>query len=199
MIIARNELEGAVRKAALGLKWPGGLADDVNGAVGWMARRGLLDLASANAALAAPAEGEIAETTDGLTLNYQSAVRVGPSVFDLVLSGEWPVIANISVGADLLLGYGGLAAGDGAFRLSWDGGEAVVWARGAELSGPAPTSGVIRVEAASADDLAETGVDLIEVSDQDWAGLQKLAATYYVPATEESRLSGAGAGLNDND
>lgn len=32
-----------------------------------------------------------------------------------------------------------------------------------------------------------------------WAHLNKLAAKTYVPATEASRLSGAGAGLTDND
>ncbi|WP_420862490.1 hypothetical protein [Algirhabdus cladophorae] len=32
-----------------------------------------------------------------------------------------------------------------------------------------------------------------------WAHLNKLAAKTYVPASEESRLSGAGAGLSDND
>jgi hypothetical protein len=37
------------------------------------------------------------------------------------------------------------------------------------------------------------------VSDQLWIQLSDLASKTYVPATEASRLSGAGAGLNDND
>ena len=39
----------------------------------------------------------------------------------------------------------------------------------------------------------------LTISDTLWAHLQRLAAKTYVPATEASRLSGAGAGLSDND
>jgi len=38
-----------------------------------------------------------------------------------------------------------------------------------------------------------------EFSDEVWEFLAALAAKTYVPATEESRLAGAGAGLTDND
>ena len=34
---------------------------------------------------------------------------------------------------------------------------------------------------------------------QDWAQLEALARLTYAPATDESRLNGAGAGLSDND
>ncbi len=36
-------------------------------------------------------------------------------------------------------------------------------------------------------------------SDSDWAKLEEFAARTYAPATDESRLLGAGAGLSDND
>lgn len=39
----------------------------------------------------------------------------------------------------------------------------------------------------------------VGVAPEDWAVLKALAARTYVPATEESRLRGAGAGLRDND
>lgn len=39
----------------------------------------------------------------------------------------------------------------------------------------------------------------IEVAPDDWTVLKALAARTYVPATEESRLRGAGAGLKDDD
>ena len=39
----------------------------------------------------------------------------------------------------------------------------------------------------------------IEVQDRSWQELLKFAQGSYVPETEESRLFGAGAGLQDND
>lgn len=39
----------------------------------------------------------------------------------------------------------------------------------------------------------------LEVHDSQWRELQKLAARTYVPASEASRLRGAGAGLRDDD
>jgi len=39
----------------------------------------------------------------------------------------------------------------------------------------------------------------IEIPDADWTRWQSWAAQTYVPATEASRLAGAGAGLTDND
>ncbi|MGB0504827.1 MAG: DUF3726 domain-containing protein [Pikeienuella sp.] len=199
MIVARSELEGAVRKAALGLKWSGGLADEANAAVAWLGRQGLLNLAAMNNALEASGDGALDESDGGLKLNYQSIVRVGPSVFDLVKAGSAPVSVEVDTGLELLAGYAAIAANGDAFRLSWDGGEAVIAAHGAALDGPLPTEGAVTVSQADADEVAESGVDQIEVTTEDWAKLQKLASTYYVIATEENRLSGAGAGLNDND
>jgi|UPI0005951F6B hypothetical protein len=39
----------------------------------------------------------------------------------------------------------------------------------------------------------------VDIDDTLWAALSTLAAKTYVPATEASRLAGAGAGLTDND
>ncbi len=39
----------------------------------------------------------------------------------------------------------------------------------------------------------------VNISDEHWHSLERLAAKILVPETEETRLSGAGAGLNDND
>jgi hypothetical protein len=44
-----------------------------------------------------------------------------------------------------------------------------------------------------------TPVARVEMSPTLWAHLNKLAAKTYVPASEASRISGAGAGLSDND
>ena len=46
---------------------------------------------------------------------------------------------------------------------------------------------------------AEKPTGPVVIPDADWAKWDALAAKTYVPATEESRLSGAGAGLTDND
>ncbi len=43
------------------------------------------------------------------------------------------------------------------------------------------------------------GTGALSVADEDWNALKALAARTYVPESEQSRLSGAGAGLSDND
>ena len=55
------------------------------------------------------------------------------------------------------------------------------------------------VKYSAADRPAPRSAERVEVSPDDWAVLKGLAQRTYVPATKESRLRGAGAGLDDND
>jgi len=69
------------------------------------------------------------------------------------------------------------------------------------LEGALPeTPGAIRISPYTAE-VPGDGMPqpLFDVADGDWSEIGALAARTYVPASEQSRLAGAGAGLTDND
>ena len=74
-------------------------------------------------------------------------------------------------------------------------------ADGAEAlqAGRADSVTVRGVKHSAADRPAPRSAERVQVSPDDWAVLKGLAQRTYVPATDESRLRGAGAGLDDND
>ncbi|WP_417455195.1 DUF3726 domain-containing protein [Kiloniella sp.] len=57
----------------------------------------------------------------------------------------------------------------------------------------------LRAEKSGTGTIIERVVQGVPLSFENWTDLQFFAARTYVPATEESRLKGAGAGLSDND
>lgn len=57
----------------------------------------------------------------------------------------------------------------------------------------------LRIEKSGTGTIIERVVQGVPLSFENWTDLQFFAARTYVPATEESRLKGAGAGLSDND
>ena len=99
----------------------------------------------------------------------------------------------------LLVGFGADAArayGMG-FAIEWAECRAGVGPDGFVLSGNHATGQAVisRNDAPP----ATPRVDEIVVRKEDWARANQMAAAYYVPATDASRLGGAGAGVNDND
>jgi len=67
--------------------------------------------------------------------------------------------------------------------------------------GDEPPESDYKLRLYGSDDPVSRGVDdaQIDIPDHRWSVLEALAARTYVPATTESRASGAGAGLTDND
>ncbi len=86
------------------------------------------------------------------------------------------------------------------YVIEWDGGRCDVTHDGLAVTGsPTWASGPIRVtrQAATLSELAHaTRVELDEATK---AAIETFAHRTYAPATEASRLAGAGAGLSDND
>lgn len=181
MIVSRNEVHGVVRKAALGARLPGGTADDLANAASWMEAYGLSALPLAIDVIATGTAGNINIAT----------------FFDRIAADEKSVQVD---GANLLVvGFAADAAGayGMGFAIEWAGCRAQVGADGFVLSGDNANG---RATISACDPPAATTKSAeISVRQDDWARANQLAAAYYVPATEASRLGGAGAGVNDND
>jgi hypothetical protein len=181
VIVSRNEVHGVVRKAALGARLPGGTADDLANAASWMEARGLAALA--------------------LALDYiqrgNAANQNIATFFDRIAVGEQQVrIDQVDL---LLVGFAADAAMayDLGFAVEWTGARVEIGPEGAsqtgvDFSGPATISACVAPAAMGK-------VDEIVIVDEVWARANAMAAAYYVPATDASRLGGAGAGVNDND
>jgi hypothetical protein len=90
-------------------------------------------------------------------------------------------------------------AGEAADLKLQAGEQGAVAASGAVRAALCPEFSVSRFEAPPDAAWRSEGTEPVQVDDAVWAALQKFAARTYVPASEQSRLMGAGAGLLDND
>ncbi len=194
-----NELETMLRKAAIGAGWPHALAAEGAGAVRWLAERGV-DATTGFLRALHPLDTAIRCASDGRTLEAARVLAAGPSALDLarVTPGTTVTLEDIDVPL-LLPGLAGLASDTCGFRIDC-GGSAAVGAGSLALEhgfGSAPHATVIAAEAPPR--RPERMSPRLEVPDALWAGFERLAARTYVPETEQSRLTGAGAGLLDND
>jgi hypothetical protein len=208
VILSLNEIETTVRRAATGAGWPYGLAEDAGRAAAWLAARGLDGVGSALASLeAGPAPVAAERTAGGWILQGARSVAAGPSCFDLLQAGArgTSVILEDIDQPLMLVGLGGVAAAERgcAYRLeSGAGFHADIGGDAVTPTGPVPGPGATlrAVRSAEAPDARPSEpVPGVEIDDALWARVKALAAKSYVPATEQSRARGAGAGEIDND
>lgn len=132
------------------------------------------DLAAAGARLVAQG-GDAAQITQALSEETGVAMS-GPIAIDAVLVKDDDVRMRDVSTPDLML--------------------AMVAARRVDVTGKLDGDDIVLCPGTQARDPV-TGPAV--VPDKDWAIWADLAAKTFVPATEESRLGGAGAGLTDND
>ncbi len=214
MRVSLNEIETTVRKATVGAGWPWGAAEDAGRAAAWLAARGLEGATAAREALReGPAPVRLAPIGDGRWRCPRARILAeGIAALDLLLAGD--ALRVELGGADaplLLLGLAGVMAGAcGAELALLSGGRPVARVCGATLHlGGTPPGAWSRVElragAAEPEGAVEHRAPLQPgdagwpVDAQTWAALATLAARCLVPASEISRLRGAGAGLVDDD
>lgn len=193
--VSFNELAGVAAKAARGGGCPAGLAEDVARAVVWLCRNG-----SDGAAALAATTGD-AGWVEGLT-------RTLGQLDTLVAGGASEPAAQIGPRqAALALGLAGaFAAETGAhLRVSAASGTGFeIGPEGPWGALPDVTDAPLTVQLIGRGDpepaLASRGAAPRAVVDAAaWRVLLDLAHRTYVPASVQSRLSGAGAGLSDND
>ncbi len=203
------EIETLLRKAAIGAGLPVGLAQDMAGAGRWLAGCGVDGLAACLRAITGyDGVPEMQETAAGKIAFANAALAgAGPSAIDFLLSEG----KNLAVRLDdmdaplLMIGLAGAAAAGNGLDIEMafsDGPQLTVSPQGISGDRPPkwPGSVVLRIRGASSgatvEGAATGGLDVDETAYQ---ALSVLAAQTMVPESRESLLSGAGAGLTDND
>ncbi|MEJ8569970.1 DUF3726 domain-containing protein [Microbaculum marinum] len=207
-----NEIEVALRKAAVGAGLPFGQAEDIGEAGAWLCAHGHDGIGACLAALGGSRpEAAAAIRLDGTSTVPEARVAwTGPSALDLLLADEeLAEIAFTGIDAPLLLaGCAGVAAAAGGtcFDLRFPTGCTVsIGPGGLAVSGPLPPAGADAVltrrgHAGSRPRTPQTSpAEGAEVGEAAWVEVLALAALTYVPASEASRATGAGAGDIDND
>lgn len=221
-----NEIEASSRKAARGAGMPWGLAEEAGKATRWLAARGLPNV-SLLLTLLRENDGKPYELLrpESLDRLWHAAggilcpIIAGSALNDVaerISGGETFVLNGVSCPA-LVLPVLGRAAKylERGFQVTWrNGNEAAcisilpdrLYLNAVELDGLATAySEEVRVSGITPDAALPQGTLItrrvrgVPLEDRHWSGLQAFAARTYVPATEESRLRGAGAGVKDED
>ncbi|MEE4237049.1 MAG: DUF3726 domain-containing protein [Anderseniella sp.] len=192
MHVSLNEVEVMATKAANGAGRPWGLAQEAGMAA---ARLEAMGLPGAGSLLG------LLEATDGeADLRRRCPVLEGAHLCDLAGAGL-PVSFD-AMHEPLLLAPFLMQAGVAA-TISWPGCEVDVRADGLTVRGKAAGAGLpVTVHvAAGTGDAAQLKPQpgAVDIAGEIWEALGRFAHRTYVPATEASRLKGAGAGLTDND
>jgi Protein of unknown function (DUF3726) len=213
MIVSRNEIESLALKASRGAGMSWGLAEEASIAAGWLAEHAL-PWAGTLAALLAQAHNTSAPQVEGPAITpSRPGTRLCPIVTGALLSDLGQSAAPLQI-RDLLAPLWlvpFLASWAGPLtRLSW--GDVHLLIAQDSVAGMA-TSGAATLASAFADRVTITPEPLgrmpasaprcassgYDVPDDAWRALQQLEHRTYVPASTQSRLAGAGAGLLDND
>ena len=214
MMVSANEIHHTIRKASLAIGLDHDRATDIGAAVVWLARHGQDGCAIAEAMLAATDTAPplvMTKAKDQLKLSSPRPAIEGIAAIDWLIANPddgCVVMSDVSDGV-LLLGLLGVAAGqyNSVFQISVDGKnhKARITMTGCTnwtiLSGSCNQTMSLTCLPASGEDAISNPDhydDLIVAKDV-WEKLAALAYRTYVPSSEQSRLSGAGAGLNDND
>lgn len=214
-----NEIESLAKRAARGAGLPWGLAEEAAKAARWLAARRLptvplvTDLLRRNDGV--PYEA-LAPDVSGDTWTARSRdlcpLIAGAALSDraeAIAAGASVTLAAVSYPLLLAAFLGRAAAAIGqVFELRWPGATIRCLPEGPHIEADGPDALQARrvesvtvrgVKHSAADRPAPRSAQRVEVSPDDWAVLKSLAHRTYVPATDESRLRGAGAGLDDND
>ncbi len=189
-----GEIRSLCVKATKGAGLPWGLAEEAAFCVDWLERCGLPGVDTL-AAYLVQTEEKPSMTAD------QCPITQGTWISDTQVTelGE-----NLSVLQPLLLApFLSLNVGNDPARLSWGGGSLTFSCAGiAEHAGNlkpvSPQQVALETHVhASVSPAAKTRIGADR--DRSIAVLNRFAAKTYAPATEQSRLAGAGAGTSDND
>ncbi|MEX3010715.1 DUF3726 domain-containing protein [Hoeflea sp. TYP-13] len=199
-----NEVYTMLRKAAIGAGCSHGIAEELGRAGVWLCTAGqngvgavLSATQAANVRLNAPTiDG------DGAVFHHGCAATAGPAAMDLLLSKtdiRRVRIEDVDVPL-LVAGLAGIRAAESnrAVLVEVDGAAKSLAACDFErLKHATAITFVLGTGQLSSG--ADTGVSAAEVDAAAWSDCEKLAARTYVPATEQSRVRGAGANITDND
>ena len=216
MTFSLNEIEAMGKRAARGAGLPWGLAEEAGKATRWLTARGLpgaeqlaesltrndgadyrdLTPASADAVWQAPS-GRLCPLVCGAALCDRAAEIAGGLEIATGPIAQPLLLAPFAAGAAKLTGL--------AIELSWAGLTMTVTPDGFRVDGDdmaltARSADGVRCRRAGRDVAGTpTGAPDRAIDAETWSRLDAFAQRTFAPATEASRLAGAGAGLTDTD
>lgn len=190
MTMSLNEVEAMVRKAARGAGLSWGVAEEAGRAARWLCALGHDGVGAAAKALVGPKRDHSTFALGAGLADCAAGLRNGPAQFKDVRAPQ------------LFLPFAAMAAKmlQETVAVDCDGRCAMTNGRSLTLSDDFPDHAsivTVRVVDVSLGD--EPPMSRAMPDPEDWAQLEALARLTYAPATDESRLNGAGAGLSDND
>ena len=213
MRLTLYEIETTLRKASIGAGLPMGLAQDIGCAVAWLAAIGKDGVAPSVCSIrGGMRQTNIQFANSGRAIFSDTQIAVcGPSVIDLLV-GELSCTEVQLLNYDaisLLFGFAGVAAShhNCVFNFEFENGAHVSVSDDkidrhreldhCELEHCDVIVTCSKNEAKNA--TAKIPCNRVEIDDDLWCEAEALAAKTYVPESDDSRLTGAGAGLSDND
>lgn len=209
MSFALNEIEATAKRAARGAGYEWGLAEDASKGVRWLCAQGL-DGAEALAALLSSsiASDLPRHRPHSLVDAWRGEEALCPLASGAALSdcaarlAQAPIQMGSVAQPLLVLPFAAMAARrlNGCVSVSTDGFTAVTDGAAIQITGALPDVPMdLQVTAGGALDAPHTQQTRAEPDAAAWDTLNQFAHKTYAPATEQSRLLGAGAGLSDND
>ena len=209
MSFSLNEVDATAKKAARGVGYSWGMAEEAGKAVRWLCSQGVDGCAVLAELLSAMDGQELSRhAPDRLTENWQSNDDLCPLLSGACLSdcasmlSTHPITMNDVIHPALILPFAARVARRSGQPVVVDFGtvHAATDGAGLAVSGDLPKhSDQITVRLGDMDGAANAKVTRGTPTAEIWASLNVFAHRTYAPATEESRLLGAGAGLSDND
>lgn len=210
MSYSLNEVEATAKKAARGAGYPWGLAEEAAKATRWLCAhdidgcavlaRVLQRFDGKDIASVCPTEGDGPWQAAGGVL---CPIATGAVLSDMAsdLSGDGIAMAGIAEPLFLLPNAAWAAERTGRpVTLVWPGGQATTDGAAVEMTGSA--DGVATTATIAPGGAVRTPRQVQTRARPDpaaWTEMNRFAHRTYAPATEASRLKGAGAGLSDND
>ncbi|WP_299932116.1 DUF3726 domain-containing protein [uncultured Pelagimonas sp.] len=208
MTVSLNEVEATAKKAARGAGHTWGMAEEAAKATRWLCRHGV-DGCAALARLLTTETGDIEQDALKRARVWRPVsaplcpLNVGASMADLAheLIDEPRQVGHVTCPSLLIPFAADIASKTGkTVALSGAGFTALTDGETLNLVGQMPYQADQLVFHTTASPLRPNGVfSRSDPAKPDWAMLQELAHRTYAPATEASRLKGAGAGMTDND
>ncbi|MGX9352926.1 DUF3726 domain-containing protein [Shimia sp. W99] len=201
MTFSLNEVEAMAKKATRGAGYPWGLAEEASKATRWLCAQGI-DGVAVLARVLARRRGCRAAEQEGCLPCADCPIGTGVSLSDeaarLVTTPRSFEAAPVPV---FLLPFAAMAARrfGTTVTLRGDGFEAVTDGAHLSLRGAMPVAGAVQILMGGSMGTVAALATRATPDPDAWDMLSALAHRTYAPATEESRLLGAGAGTTDND
>ncbi|SFM67736.1 DUF3726 domain-containing protein [Shimia aestuarii] len=201
MTFSLNEVEAMAKKATRGAGYPWGLAEEASKATRWLCAQGI-DGVAVLARVLARRQGCAAKGMEDCLPCADCPIGMGLALSDeaaqLVSTPKSFEAAPVPV---FLLPFAAMAARrlGTTVMVRGDGFEAVTNGARLSLRGAVPVAAAVQVMAGG--ELGDVAALATRATPdpEAWDMLSALAHRTYAPATEESRLLGAGAGTTDND